>query len=372
MLKKLIALSIATVGALTLFVSTSDAAVLKNARLSLSNPIHSVSSSHTYTFFHPTDAIGSARFLYCVNASGTCIDTEAILAGATKGVISGPNGDDEDDWGAADGDNGNDWIRIARNAPLAADATGNWSFEFTGVNNPAWDDCNPSTNNSTGTCYVRINTYPNTDWTGSGDQTTVSLTVTRAVTVTATVDPSFSLVISGINPGQTAEANGTTLTSTVVSTVQTIPFGNLTPGTPKYGGQSLTVTTNAVGGYSITARMVANMTGTAYGSDIDPFIGNTAVPTAVVNTQSAAWAAPDGTASGTNSGWLGIGTDDTGVVGRGNNQFFPLGVTAQTVANTSTSAQSRMSIVAVGIEVNAYQQADSYQGTLRYNALPVY
>ena len=372
MIKKLLSFLAASLGVLALAASV-DAAVLKNAYISLTNPVAAATgTTHTFRFYHPTANFGRVRFQYCDNASGTCTDTGAdALSGSTETVTNPASGNDSGNWstGSWDSGGGNYYVEVSRSS-VDSSAQGTWTFAMDSADNPAITECNVSTNSSTTTCYVRVQTYETTDTATPADSAILSMTLTRSVTVTATVNPSFELIISGVNPTQTASGNLTALTSTVTSTVSTIPFGSLTPGTAKYAAQSLTVTTNAQNGWSITGGMVANMTGTAYGDDIDPYNDGTAV----VNTTSSSWVLPTGTASGTDSGWLGIGTDDGDVTGTSanDNQFFPLGTTAQTVSSQSASAQSELDIVVIGIEANAYQIADSYTGTLRYNALPTY
>lgn len=237
------------------------------------------------------------------------------------------------------------------------------------MTNPTRTNCsnNSPANYSTGTCYVKLNTYPTSVWTGSGDNSIVSLTVTQAVTITARVNPTFQVRIDGIDGGVTR--NNTPLTSGISTTVTTIPFGNLTAGTAYFAGHLITVTGNNSGGYTVTAQLDNNLTGAAYDDPITPFYGSGDDAT---TTQAQDWAAPDGTASGTNTGWIGVGTDDTGVANRGNNQFFRLDTNGTVVAETDGPSDARQSNVVYGIQVNAYQQADNYEGVLTYNALPTY
>lgn len=373
MVRKLIGALIAGIAVLAFANSAHAQSVLKNAYMSTSNSVAGQSGvTHTFTFYHPGSTFGSATFQYCTQPSGsTCSDTSIDVDTPAEDVVTEGGGDDAGNWAV----NGSPSVSqgIETNATTAdTDANNVWVFGFSSIDNPAFGSsaCTASSNSSTRTCYVRVRTYAGTNVTTLSGSTTLSTTLTQSVTVTATVDPSFSLIISGVRQAQTATANGTTLTSTVTPTVTTIPFGNLTPGTEKFAAQSATVTTNAFGGYTISARMNANMTGSAYGDDIDGFVGNAAT-TAV----SAAWTVPTGTTSGTNTGWLGVGTDDTDVSGQGgaaSDQFFTLGTGNTTLSNQSTSAQSELDIYVFGIEVNSYQRADSYTGVLRYNALPVY
>lgn len=371
MVKKLIGVLAATFGVLTM-VTTVDAAVLKNAFLQLSNATFGASSvTHTYNFYHVGSDLGSVEFEYCTTASGSCADPSIDVDDpAAISSITESSGSVSTDWTL--NISGTNVIQVTRGANDEDDTADNdWVFAFNTISHPAYDStaCSASSNTSTKTCYVRVTTYSDTNYTTAADATILSMTLTRSVSVTATVDPSFTLVISGIRPSQTATINGTTLTSAITSTITTIPFGNLTPGTAKYVGQSATVTTNADGGYSITARMSANMSGTAYGDDIDQYThtGGTAT-----TTQSQSWTSPDGTESGEDSGWLGVGTDDGDVTNAASNQFFSLGTTATTVARQTSSVQNEIDSFVYAIQVNSYQKADSYSGTLRYNALPVY
>lgn len=366
MIKKIIGIAVACLAALAFASGVQAQSTLKNAYVSTSNSVSATAGvTHTFSFFHPGATFGAATFQYCVSPSGTCTDTDFDISSAAEGVVTEGGGDDAANWATTD----NNTDTITTTATTAdTDANNTWVFSFTGIDNAniGTSTCTGSTGN-TRTCYVRIKSYDSTPGGSQTGSSVVSTTVTNSVTVSATVNPSFSLIISGVNPSQTAAGNGTTLTSTITPTVTTIPFGNLTPGTEKFAAQSATVTTNAYNGYTITARMNANMTGNAYGDDIDPFTGGTTASFTVAEP----WELPDGTTSGTDTGWLGVGTDDS-ITGQASNEFFSLGTTATTVASQSTSAQSELDIFVFGIEVNSYQRADAYSGTLRYNTLPTF
>lgn len=351
-------------------VRTADAAVMKNAYMRPDNPVSGANGvTHRFNFYHTTTSIGRIVFTYCENASGNCVDSGATLANAEIAAITLDAGDELANW-TATGNDANETITLVRNSALVGTADGVWDIQLDTIKNPTIEACDNG--QSTGTCYIRIQSYTDTAGTIAADQTTVSITVTQAVTVSATVDPSFTLTVAGVAGTTDLTAQGwaaSDLDDAITTTVNTIPFGNLTPGTVKYAAHLLTISTNASNGYSVTARMLANMTGSAYGSDIDP-LGNGAA----VNTTSVAWASPTGTASGTDSGWLGIGTDDAGVTAAADNQFFPLASTVpgQTVVNSGSSANNDQNYVIYAIEVNNFQRADSYTGTMRFNALPVY
>lgn len=71
----------------------------------------------------------------------------------------------------------------------------------------------------------------------------------EAVRVTATVDPTISFAITGIASGQTRCNVSTSVTTTATS----VPFGTMALNTFKNLSQQLTVSTNAAGGYVVTA-----------------------------------------------------------------------------------------------------------------------
>jgi len=367
MIKKLSALIILLVGVFLAVAPGAKAAILENAYLSINNPrSEQTGVTHDFFFYHSSTTIGSIQLRYCVEPSGGCTDSgtsDNLGAGALDYVEADGAVDDTANWTASWND-GSYWWRAYRDT-ADSDADGSWEFRFTNMKNPARTTCNEDGGSSTGTCYVRINTYSGTQYTGTADNGTVSITITQEVTVSARVDPTFTLTIAGVTgAGQTL--NSTVITA-LTTTVTTIPFGNLTADTAKFLAHTLTVTANNSGGYTITADMDANLTGTAYGDDIDGYIGNSAT-----NTASKSWTSPTGSTSGTHTGWLGVGTDDTGVTGRGNNQFFTLGTSGTIVAQSDGPSSSRASNVVYAIQVNAFQQADNYTGAMTYVALPTY
>lgn len=346
-------------------LNQAKASVLKNAYVALSNPIHSLSAQVNHDFYFTTvnNSLGSVKFQYCVAPSGTCSDTGGGgAAGALASVLKAGVGDAG--WTAA-------WsgttMSVTKSAVDAAAGDVAYKFAFTSMSNPTLGNCNFTSNATTGTCYIRINSYTDTNYSSAADDAIVSMTVTQSVSVTARVDPVFTLQIEGVGGvGQTL--NGTVITNNLTTTTTTIPFGNLTVGTAKYASQKLTVTTNAVNGYVITTKLNGtNLTGSSYGHDIDPFAATNAA-----STNAVAWSSPNGTASGTNSGWIGVGTDDTGVAGRASNSFFPLNTDVLLVAKSTNSASSRISNLVYAIEINAYQQSDNYTGTVFYNATTTY
>ncbi len=88
------------------------------------------------------------------------------------------------------------------------------------------------------------------------DNATVAIATIEAVQVTATVNPSLTFTIAGINSGQTAFSSTTT---SVTTTSVTVPFGSLVAATHYYAAQLLTVGTNAASGYTVTGYQDGNL-----------------------------------------------------------------------------------------------------------------
>lgn len=81
------------------------------------------------------------------------------------------------------------------------------------------------------------------------DATTGKIALVESVRVTATVDPTISLSVAGVSSGATRCGVSTDVTTTALS----VPFGTMTLNTFKTLAQDVTVSTNAVGGYVVTA-----------------------------------------------------------------------------------------------------------------------
>jgi len=375
MVKRMLKYFVSAVGvflAVIVFASQVKAATLENAYLDINDPSSGASGVTHDFYFEVTDTtVGRVDFRYCTTPSGNCTTQGDLGAGGpgALGTVSDGGASQTSAWVAYSSWSDPYWYAI-RDEGVATTGGNQWRFRFTSMSNPAFDTCthNQPTNSSTGTCYVRIQMYSDTAGASTTDSGIVSITVTRDVTVSARVDPTFTLTVEGV-AGTAQTVNGSILTNSLTTTITTIPFGNLTANTSKTASHKLTVTGNISGGYTVTAKMDANLSGTAYGDDIDPFTGTGDNAT---TTASQSWSSPDGTTSGTDTGWLGVGTDDTGVTNRGSNQFFSLSTTGTVIAETTGPASARISNVIYRIEANPYQQADSYTGILTYDALPTY
>ncbi len=108
----------------------------------------------------------------------------------------------------------------------------------------------PKTNHTTGTAdtYGVIVQHLNSSL-ATVDTTTVNIGVIEAVKVTASVPPQITFQILGLASGTSACGATTGVTTTPAS----VPFGEISISAFSNAAQSMNVSTNAVGGFSVTA-----------------------------------------------------------------------------------------------------------------------
>lgn len=354
-----------------LLVRPATASILKSAKLSMSDPRPAVEADYTFAFTHDSaNTIRTVSITFCQEPSWGLDCTYPTGMGLTNVApadltsVTGLDGS----WALLNNGTATNVLTITR-TDTGQGIVDDTFIQFTvaDITNPAIAGCNYNeTNLSTGTCYAHIGTYTGTDSAIGSlvDSAVVSFTVVHAVTVTARVDPTFTFVVEGVNTNATN--NG--VTTSVSSSFSALPFGNLTAGTPKYAAHKLTVTTNTVSGYTISIKMVVPMTGVYTSNNIDPYISNT----------HAAWVEPTGDVPNTDTGWIGYNTDDNDVTNWEDavdvGQFGGVTSDAEKMVMKSTTSDdgSVSNYVSYAIEANVYQPADTYTGTLYYNALPTY
>ncbi|PIR61543.1 MAG: hypothetical protein COU66_03380 [Candidatus Pacebacteria bacterium CG10_big_fil_rev_8_21_14_0_10_44_11] len=125
------------------------------------------------------------------------------------------------------------------------DASTNDAITISSLINPA-----PATSHTTGTAdrYRVIVQHLDTSMQVT-DSTVINIGVIEAVKVTAVVSPQITFRIIGVDAG--ASACG--IVTSVASTPVVVPFNELLIDTFTYAAQTLTVSTNAVNGYAVTA-----------------------------------------------------------------------------------------------------------------------
>jgi len=356
----------------------ADNDLLEGASVALSDPRAGQSSSYTFTFTADVSAsIEEIFFQWATTASGVTKPASTNLASATfnsggssttgSGFIPGTN------WAIDTTNAGSGLISIDAgdtNGQVIGDGT--LTIQFDGITNSAITDCQAGVASSD-TCFIRIQT--NIDTTDTFDTTpsdntnvkevaTVTYTTIQAVTVSATVDPSFTFVISTVAAASTID----TISTTVASTVTTLPFGNVSVGTVKYVAHDLAVTTNANSGYTVTMQMATQMAGTYTGNDIDPYSGSSATW-----ADPKDWTSPTGSTANTDTAWIGAHVTDADISAFSGTEFGPVNGTANAVMSSSGPDDGSSSEqVVYALEANVYQPADIYSGTLIYYATPTY
>ncbi|NMC35696.1 hypothetical protein GYA49_01485 [Candidatus Beckwithbacteria bacterium] len=348
--------------------SAYAAGLLEDITINMSSAAPSTSSTHTYSLTVGSDSttMRTVTLSYCKEASGACTaPTGLSLASATLGTMGGAS---DGNWNLSTADN----VATLTHTDVAS-STDAWSdgdviiFDIQSITNPTVAGCSGSGGTS-GTCYIQIATKNLTGTTI--DDGVGSISVITEVTVTARVDPTFTFVVAGVN--SSTVNNG--ITTSVSSAYNTLPFGNLTAGTPKYAAHKLNVTTNNNGGYFIKMKMTTQMTGKYSGNNIDPFAYNS-----VSWSSPAAWTNPGATTPNTNTAWIGANTTDTDISGWSlspSGKFGPVPTGSDNYVVVMQDANqddgSTAIYVTYAIQANTYQPTDLYTGTLMYNALPTY
>lgn len=386
--KKVTALTIALVMTF-MFFTPAKAAMLYNAKVTLSNP--KASDSSNYTFNMKVKTAGTVKgikmaWLKAPSGSTQNPTTFDVSGGSLNASLTGIDGV----WTLDHTDDGTDISYITKGAGtvLAGDTTIGWQLD--GATNPSISGtsagCSPNaTNNSAGTCFIKITTF-NTDTLSDLqdetpaniiDKTVIGFAVVSGTTMSATVDPTLSFTVTAVNSGTDVNDAGATVNASITSTFDTMAFGNLTVGSPKTAGHSLFVKTNANNGYTVTIRATTDaanangvLKGQYAGNNIDGFGGDSEWTTPI------AWASPTSTTANVVSGQVGVNSHDTDTVFNGgtaalwaplqNASARPIMISAGPDLGTSAT------LITVAIEVNVYQPADVYTGTFQYNATPTY
>jgi hypothetical protein len=108
---------------------------------------------------------------------------------------------------------------------------------------------NPTKTAASGTADTWTVKTDEKDAVGVVDTTSVQVGTIESVAVTVSVAPTLNFSIAAVASGQTAfSATNTNVTTTTT----TVPYGTIPTATAEYAAQDLTVSTNAVGGYTVT------------------------------------------------------------------------------------------------------------------------
>jgi len=368
--QKIIAVTVAFMTVMAYGVPT-QAALMTNASVRLTNAAAGQGSDYIFSARTTTGGeIKGIRMLFRAHASDGAATADQNLTG-TSLASTDRTGISADNWTINTSAAGTGVISIVNAGGVSINANTIIGWRINGIINPSigGGGCNANQNNSSGTCFIRIQTH-STAVVGEMldgtviDEVTVAFAVNAAVVVTAKVDPSLTFTVNGVAQGQVA--NG--VITSASSQFNTLPFGFLQTNSPKYLAHDLTVRTNANNGYTVTVRMASQMTGTYAVNNVDPF----AAPGSTWGTPTS-WVSPTGNIANVDTGWVGAHTNNTGLSGFSSGTWGPVGVTANQVMSSSTPDLGNVATrVTFAIEVNVFQPSDNYTGTLVYNCTPTY
>ncbi|HOX96673.1 MAG TPA: hypothetical protein PLI45_04830 [Candidatus Woesebacteria bacterium] len=196
------------------------------------------------------------------------------------------------------------------------------------------------------------------------DEVTGKIAVIESVRVTATIDPSLTFIISGAN----ASTSHCGLTTDISTTSNSVPFGILTINTFKTAAQTLTVSTNSVSGYAVTAIENERLSNLAASPS---YIPDTTCDTGTCTESSeAAWAtATDHPGFGYTVA-LSSGSPTISPTAPNYKPFASLAASESPsqIMSSSGVANSQAADVCYKISIDATQAAGSYENQITYTA----
>lgn len=177
----------------------------------------------------------------------------------------------------------------------------------------------------------------------------------------STVAPSLTVSIAGVSSGNTIAG----LTTTVTSTATAMGFGSLTvgDGSPNIAAQTVTVTTNATGGYTTTVRQNQNLT--SDNADTIATVSGTNASPAVFGT-------------GVTMGRFGYHTTDSSLcTGTGNrfssnDTFAALDTTPYEIACSVNAVTNEATSMVYKLVIGTLQEAGNYQNVITYISTATY
>lgn len=206
-----------------------------------------------------------------------------------------------------------------------------------------------------------IGLLPNTTYTikvkaryGPNSETGYSLTAQAS-----TVNPTLSLVVAGVNSGTSFGSNTTNIGTTATS----VAFSSLQSGAIRVGAQQLTVTTNALGGYTITL---------AQNQDLSKTNGTKIPPVTAPNSAPAAW--PGGITTAAFGYHSTDGSLCTGTTNRfsADNTFAAASTTPYEVICNTGPVSNEVNDLIFKVEVESLQAAGDYKNQISYVISPQY
>lgn len=186
---------------------------------------------------------------------------------------------------------------------------------------------------------------------------TAKVAIIAGVTVTASIAETLTFSIVGLNTGS---VNGQAITE-VASDDDSVPLGALAAGTQTVGAQTLTVSTNATNGYTVTTEYTGALHSTTANHDLTDHAGTNAAP----STMSAGTEAFGYTTEDTSLG--------TGDVDRFTGNKWAKFTTSPLEVAYSTTAVSEDTNIGYQANISATTPAGSdYTTTVIFICTPIY
>ncbi len=322
------------------FIPLAKAEALDNAKDTLSDSDVSVAADHVIEFTTSEDVGANGYFEVTLPADFGDVKT-ATCSSASVGVEISTT------------------TETLRCTFLASPGAATTSYMYiTNVTNPS----------SEGDQTINVGTY------NSGDEekefSAVKVYIIEDVSVTARVPGTLSFGVAGIVDGITINETVTTATSTATTT----PFGTLSTAASSTVGQTLTVSTNASAGFSVTVQQSDELKNGA-GASINSFanaLDDSGSTTPVSWVNPSADYGLDWT-----YGHMAITSDDGGLAFAGGkyaglNDTAALEVFSHNGATNGTGTGIGTTNVAYSIQISSLQEAGDYSTTLTYICTPTY
>lgn len=241
---------------------------------------------------------------------------------------------------------------IAISTDAFASTTNFVQADLTVGSNPVWQSFSAW---GSGSSQRLVDLLPNTTYTikvkarfGLNSESGYSLTAQAA-----TVNPTLSATIAGMASGSTIGS----VTTNIATTATSVAFSNLQIGSIKIGAQQLTITTNAVAGYTVTIQQDHDLMKT----------NGTSIPAvSATNASPAAW--PGGIVDAR----FGYHTTDTTLCTGTTNRFSAddtyaaLTSSPLEVSCNTGPASSEVTKVVFKVEDEAKQAAGNYANNVTY------
>ncbi len=206
------------------------------------------------------------------------------------------------------------------------------------------------------------------------DEGFTRIVIIDTVVVTGAVDTYLEFVITGVDKGETVNADATATFATTTAT--SVPFGTVAAGTQYVLAQDLAVTTNALEGFTVTVSAETDLTSTN-GATIDSFTDGTGTSTPI------AWQGPSAQPGSPDTyGHWGLTTED---ISLSDDDSFgdalyvgdfignPREVMYSTSSSDGTTAHIGSTRVGYSLQTSVMQEAATdYQTNLTYIVTPVF